>query len=44
MPFNPTKSTWPQVANEQAAGEMTAGNLNSTTTVAYTHLRAHETL
>lgn len=33
MPFNPTKSTWPQVANEQAAGEMTTGNLNSTTMI-----------
>lgn len=33
MPFNPTKSTWPQVANKQAADEFSSGNLNSTTMI-----------
>ena len=31
MAFNPTKSTWSQVANKQAANQMTSGNLNSST-------------
>lgn len=33
MSFNPTKSTWGQVANQQSATEMNSGNLNSQTII-----------
>lgn len=33
MAFNPTKSTWDQVANKQSYDQITAGNLNSKTMI-----------